>query len=96
MGGTIFRFYGGDIAVMRGDIELMGGPPVPPPGKTLVCIEICKDPINGLQSYCSPNLPQSVQVELSLYVSVQTLDLSFKEAYHLRHPQIRETSTGTF
>ena len=30
MGGTIFRFYGGDTAVMRGDIELMGGPPSPP------------------------------------------------------------------
>ena len=30
-GGTILRFYGGDTAVMRGDIELMGGiPPVPP------------------------------------------------------------------
>ena len=30
-GGTIFGFYGGDTAVMRGDIELMGGsPPVPP------------------------------------------------------------------
>ena len=32
-GGTIFGFYGGrDTAVMRGDIELMG---VPPLGKTL-------------------------------------------------------------
>ena len=29
-GGTIFGFYGGDTAVMRGDIELMGGPPSPP------------------------------------------------------------------
>ena len=35
--GTIFGFYGGDTAVMRGgtavmrgDIELMGGPPSPP------------------------------------------------------------------
>ena len=37
-GGTIFGFYGGDTAVMRGDIELMGGtPPAPPLGKTLVC-----------------------------------------------------------
>ena len=26
-GGTIFRFYGGDTAVMRGDIGLLGGPP---------------------------------------------------------------------
>ena len=26
---------GGDTAVMRGDIELMGDPPVPPLGKTL-------------------------------------------------------------
>ena len=26
-GGAIFRFYRGDTAVMRGDIELMGGPP---------------------------------------------------------------------
>ena len=24
--GTIFRFYGGDTTIMRGDIELMGGP----------------------------------------------------------------------
>ena len=30
-GGTIFQSYGGDTAVMRGDIELMGGPPSPPP-----------------------------------------------------------------
>ena len=29
-GGTIFGFYGGDTAVMRGDTELMGGPPSPP------------------------------------------------------------------
>ena len=29
--GTIFGFYEGDTAVMRGDIELMGGPPSPPP-----------------------------------------------------------------
>ena len=37
-GGTIFGFYGGDTAVMRGDIELMGGSPQSPPlGKTLVC-----------------------------------------------------------
>ena len=28
-GRTIFRFYGGDAAVMRGDIELMGDPPSP-------------------------------------------------------------------
>ena len=34
-GGTILRFYGGDTAVMRGDIELMGDPPVPTLGKTL-------------------------------------------------------------
>ena len=34
-GGTIFGFYGGDTAVMRGDIELMGVPPAPPLGKTL-------------------------------------------------------------
>ena len=26
-GGTIFLFYEGDTAVMRGDIELMGGLP---------------------------------------------------------------------
>ena len=30
-GGTIFGFYGGDTAVMRGDIELMGGSPQSPP-----------------------------------------------------------------
>ena len=30
MGGTIFGFYGGDTAVMRGDIELMGGSPQSP------------------------------------------------------------------
>ena len=35
-GGTIFRFYGGDTAVMRGDIELMGVPPDPPLGTTLI------------------------------------------------------------
>ena len=35
-GGTILGFYGGDTAVMREDIELMGDPPVPPLGKTLV------------------------------------------------------------
>ena len=30
-GATIFQFYGeGDTAVMRGDIELMGGSPSPP------------------------------------------------------------------
>ena len=29
-GGTISGFYGGDTAVMRGDIELMGVPPVSP------------------------------------------------------------------
>ena len=26
-GGAILGFYGGDTGVMRGDIELMGGPP---------------------------------------------------------------------
>ena len=32
--GTIFGFYGGgDTAVMRGGIELMGGPPSPPTGE---------------------------------------------------------------
>ena len=31
-GETFFRFYRGDTAVMRRDIELMGGPPVPPTG----------------------------------------------------------------
>ena len=30
-GGAIFGFYGGDTAVMRGDIELMGESPSPPP-----------------------------------------------------------------
>ena len=35
-GKTIFRFCEGDTAVMRGDIELMGVPPVPPLGKTLM------------------------------------------------------------
>ena len=34
--GTIFRFYGGETAVMRGDIELMGVPPVPPTRVNLV------------------------------------------------------------
>ena len=29
-GGTIFGFYGGGTAVMRGDTELMGDPPSPP------------------------------------------------------------------
>ena len=42
-GGTIFRFYGGDTAVMRGDIELMGRiPPVPPTRENPIycCIEV--------------------------------------------------------
>ena len=30
-GGTMFRFYGGDTAVMRGDIVHGGGPPSLPP-----------------------------------------------------------------
>ena len=35
-GGDNFGFYGGDTTVVRGDRDLMGGPPVPPPlGKTL-------------------------------------------------------------
>ena len=34
-GGTIFGFYGGDTAVMRGDVELMGDPPSPPTRETL-------------------------------------------------------------
>ena len=33
-GGQFLDFMG-DTAVMRGDIDLMGGPPVPPLGKTL-------------------------------------------------------------
>ena len=33
-GGQFLDFMGG-TAVMREDIELMGGPPVPPLGKTL-------------------------------------------------------------
>ena len=34
-GGTIFRFYGGH-SCYEGDVELMGGPPVSPLGKTLI------------------------------------------------------------
>ena len=34
-GGTIFLFYGGDTAVTKGDIELMGSSSFPPLGKTL-------------------------------------------------------------
>ena len=30
-GGTIFGFYGGNTAVMKGDIELMGWSPSPSP-----------------------------------------------------------------
>ena len=33
-GGTIFRFYGGDTAVMRGDIVHGGDPPSLPPPPT--------------------------------------------------------------
>ena len=33
--GTIFRSYGEDTAVMRGDIELMGAPPSPPTRENL-------------------------------------------------------------
>ena len=32
-GGQLLDFMGGDTAVMRGDIELMGGPPSPPTGE---------------------------------------------------------------
>ena len=39
-GGQIFQFYGRDTAVMRGDIELMGGPPVPPLGKKLLGVTL--------------------------------------------------------
>ena len=35
MGGTTSRFYGGNTAVMKGGIELVGVPQVPPLGKTL-------------------------------------------------------------
>ena len=42
MGGTFFNLMGGDTAVMRGDIELMGVPPVPPPlEKTLDTLLLC-------------------------------------------------------
>ena len=34
-GGAIFRFYGGDTAVMRGELELMGVPPIGKPGYNL-------------------------------------------------------------
>ena len=52
-GGTILRFYGGDTAVMRGDIELMGGsPPVPPTRENpdIICLEVCSDHVD-LVSY---------------------------------------------
>ena len=39
MGGTIFRFYGGYTAVIRGDIELIRGSPSPPTGENPV---MCK------------------------------------------------------
>ena len=35
MGGQFFDFMGGH-SCYEGDIELMGGPPVPPLGKTLI------------------------------------------------------------
>ena len=41
-GGTIFRFYGGDTAVMRGDIGLMGVPPVPPTRENPVGVQKIK------------------------------------------------------
>ena len=34
-GGDNFGILWGDTAVMRGDIELIGGPPIPPLGKIL-------------------------------------------------------------
>ena len=37
MGGGQFLDFMGDTAVMRGGIELMGVPPSPPLGKTLMC-----------------------------------------------------------
>ena len=38
-GGQFFDFMG-DTVVMRGDIELMGVPPVPPLGKTLLGVTL--------------------------------------------------------
>ena len=49
MGGTIFRFYGGDTAVMRGDIELMGGSlQSPPPLEKTLALGIgnCQSRVN--------------------------------------------------
>ena len=34
-GDNFWILWGGDTAVMRGDIELMGGPPVPPTRENL-------------------------------------------------------------
>ena len=39
-GGDNFSILCGNTAVMRGDIELMGDPPVPPLGETLMLL-IC-------------------------------------------------------
>ena len=53
-GGTIFGFYGGDTAVIRGNIELMGVPPVPPtrenPATGGDCIfKTCEIPVESIK-----------------------------------------------
>ena len=50
-GGTIFGFYGGDTAVMRGDIELMGGPPTrenPATGSDCI-FKTCEIPMESIK-----------------------------------------------
>ena len=51
MGGDNFSILWGDTAVMRGDIELMGGPQSPPLGKTLVFKCINKDVCDSYPVY---------------------------------------------
>ena len=53
-GGDNFWILWGDTAVMRGDIELMGGPPVPPTRENPVtgcdCIfKTCEIPVESIK-----------------------------------------------
>ena len=53
MGGQFLGFMGEDTAVMKGDMELMGDPPTPPPhththtlGKTLVMVDFFNNAVS--------------------------------------------------
>ena len=50
-GGQFLGFMGEDTAVMRGDIELMGDPLVPPLGKTLVMVDFLNNAVSFLWDF---------------------------------------------